>query len=106
VLLAVNLAGEATKGGVPEADAPALAREIAGVANVRLDGLMTMPPPSDDPEASRPYFDALRALRDRLAAQLGAPLPVLSMGMSGDFEVAIACGATHVRVGTAIFGAR
>ena len=106
VLMSVNLAGEATKGGVTEADAPAVARAIAGVANVRLDGLMTMPPPSDDPEASRVYFERLRALRDRLAADLGAPLPVLSMGMSGDFEVAIACGATHVRIGTAIFGAR
>ncbi len=51
-------------------------------------------------------FEALRALRDRLAGALGSPLPVLSMGMSGDFEVAIACGATHVRIGTAIFGAR
>lgn len=102
VLLAVNVAGETTKGGVSEADAPALARAVATTANVRLDGLMTMPPPGDDP---RRYFDALRALRDRLAADLG-PLPVLSMGMSGDFEAAIACGATHVRVGTAIFGDR
>ncbi len=71
-----------------------------------LAGLMTMPPPADDPEASRPHFDALRGLRDRLRDQLGLPLPYLSMGMSHDFEVAIACGATHVRVGTAIFGAR
>ena len=102
VLLAVNVAGETTKGGVSEADAPALARAVAGTANVRLDGLMTMPPPGDDP---RRHFDALRALRDRLAADLG-PLPVLSMGMSGDFEAAIACGATHVRIGTAIFGER
>ena len=102
VLLAVNVAGETTKGGVSEADAPALARAVATTANVRLDGLMTMPPPGDDP---RRYFDALRALRDRLAADLG-PLPVLSMGMSGDFEAAIACGATHVRIGTAIFGER
>ena len=67
---------------------------------------MTMPPPAGDPEASRPYFEALRALRDQLVDELGIALPVLSMGMSGDFEVAIACGATHVRVGTAIFGAR
>jgi len=102
MLLAVNIAGETTKGGVSEADAPALARAVAGTANVRLDGLMTMPPPGDDP---RRHFDALRALRDRLAADLG-PLPVLSMGMSGDFEAAIACGATHVRIGTAIFGER
>ncbi|MGN6105255.1 MAG: YggS family pyridoxal phosphate-dependent enzyme [Kofleriaceae bacterium] len=106
VLLSVNLAGETTKGGATAADAPGLARQLAAVPGVRLDGLMTMPPPSDDPEASRPAFLALRALRDQLAQQLGAPLPVLSMGMSGDFEVAIACGATHVRIGTAIFGSR
>jgi len=106
ILLAVNLAGEATKGGVSQDAAEAMARALAGVANVRLDGLMTMPPPADDPEASRPCFEALRALRDRLADALGQPLPVLSMGMSGDYEVAIACGATHVRIGTAIFGSR
>ncbi len=106
ILLAINLAGETTKGGVPAEAAPALAARLAGVPNVRLDGLMTMPPPSDDPETSRPGFLALRALRDRLAGDLGRALPVLSMGMSGDYEVAIACGATHVRVGTAIFGAR
>jgi hypothetical protein len=106
ILLAVNLGGEATKGGIPLDAAPALARELAVVAGTSLDGLMTMPPPADDPEASRPHFLALRALRDRLADQLGRPLPVLSMGMSHDFEVAIACGATHVRIGTAIFGSR
>lgn len=106
VLVSVNVAGEDTKGGVTPETAPALARAIAAIPGVRLDGLMTMPPPSDDPEAARPAFLALAALRDRLAQDLGAPLPVLSMGMSGDFEVAIACGATHVRVGTAIFGAR
>ncbi|MBX3156550.1 MAG: YggS family pyridoxal phosphate-dependent enzyme [Deltaproteobacteria bacterium] len=106
ILLAVNVAGEATKGGVAAEAAPELARAVAGIAGVRLDGLMTMPPPSDDPEASRPSFAALRELRARIADALGAPLPVLSMGMSGDFEVAIACGATHVRIGTAIFGAR
>jgi hypothetical protein len=106
ILLAVNLGGEATKGGVTAETAAALAQRIAAIANVRLDGLMTMPPPNDDPEASRPVFDALRDLRDRIAGELGRPLPVLSMGMSGDFEVAIQCGATHVRIGTAIFGRR
>ena len=103
ILLAVNAAGEATKGGVDVAAAPELARAIAGVAGVRLDGLMTMPPPDADP---RPYFEALRALKARLEDELGAALPVLSMGMSGDFEQAIAYGATHVRIGTAIFGER
>ncbi|MBS1118335.1 MAG: YggS family pyridoxal phosphate enzyme [Deltaproteobacteria bacterium] len=106
VLVAVNLGGEATKGGVTADTAAALARSILAVPGVRLDGLMTMPPPRDDPEASRPVFDALRVLRDQLQQELGAGLPVLSMGMSGDFEIAIACGATHVRIGTAIFGTR
>ena len=106
ILLAVNVAGEDTKGGVALPGALALARAFAAFPNVRLDGLMTMPPPSDDPEASRPVFEALRALRDQMQDALGAPLPVLSMGMSGDFEVAIASGSTHVRIGTAIFGSR
>jgi pyridoxal phosphate enzyme (YggS family) len=106
ILLAVNLGGEATKGGVTPDAAPPVARALAAVAGTSLDGLMTMPPPADDPEAGRPHFLALRALRDRLADELGRPLPVLSMGMSHDFEVAIACGATHVRIGTAIFGSR
>ncbi len=106
ILLAVNLGGEATKGGVTADTALASARALAAVAGVSLDGLMTMPPPADDPEASRPHFAGLRALRDRLQDDLGRALPVLSMGMSHDFEVAIACGATHVRIGTAIFGSR
>jgi PLP dependent protein len=106
ILLAVNLGGEASKGGVPPDAAPPVARALAAIAGTSLDGLMTMPPPADDPEASRSHFLALRALRDRLADELGRPLPVLSMGMSHDFEVAIACGATHVRIGTAIFGSR
>lgn len=106
ILLAVNIGGEASKGGVTPDAAPSVARALTGVAGTSLDGLMTMPPPADDPEASRPHFLALRALRDRLADELGRPLPVLSMGMSHDFEVAIACGATHVRIGTAIFGSR
>jgi pyridoxal phosphate enzyme (YggS family) len=106
ILLAVNLGGEATKGGVTAGAAPAIARALAAVPGSSLDGLMTMPPPSDDPEASRSHFAGLCALRDRLQDDLGRPLPVLSMGMSHDFEVAIGCGATHVRIGTAIFGAR
>jgi len=106
ILLAVNLGDEATKGGVAAGAAPVVARALAGVAGVSLDGLMTMPPPAEDPELSRPHFVALRALRDRLQDELGRALPVLSMGMSHDFEVAIDCGSTHVRIGTAIFGAR
>ncbi len=106
ILLSVNVAGEDTKGGVALDQAPAIAKTIATIAGVTLEGLMTMPPPSEDPEAGRPAFVALARLRDRLRDELGVPLPVLSMGMSGDFAVAIACGATHVRIGTAIFGAR
>ena len=106
ILLSVNVAGEETKGGITTDAVPQLASELAAIEGVRLDGLMTMPPPAGDPEASRPAFEALRALRDRVEQTLGRALPVLSMGMSGDFEVAIACGATHVRIGTAIFGAR
>jgi pyridoxal phosphate enzyme (YggS family) len=103
VLISVNVAGEETKGGVTSEHAIALAQQIAQVAGVRLDGFMTMPPPSEDPEASRPAFEALRALRDRCEQALGRALPVLSMGMSGDFEVAIEEGATIVRVGSALF---
>ena len=105
ILIAVNIAGEATKSGVAPADAPALVRALDAIAGVRVDGLMTMPPPVDDPEAARPHFAALRALRDSLATA-ARPLPHLSMGMSGDYPVAIACGATIVRIGTAIFGER
>ncbi len=106
VLLSINVADEVTKGGVALAEAVALARSLSAIEGIQLDGLMTMPPPSDDPEASRPVFTALAELRERMRDDLGLPLPVLSMGMSGDFAVAIACGATHVRIGTAIFGAR
>ncbi|MFN7135235.1 MAG: YggS family pyridoxal phosphate-dependent enzyme [Myxococcales bacterium] len=99
VLLEVNL-GEAQKGGVaPEAVEP-LADAVRGLAALELRGLMCMPPPADDAEASRPHFRTVAALGSRLGLQ------VLSMGMSADYEVAIEEGATHVRVGTAIFGAR
>ena len=105
ILISVNVAGETTKGGVAPDAVRALATAIAGIGSVRLDGLMTMPPP-DDADASRAAFTALRALRDDLEQTLGRALPVLSMGMSGDFELAIEHGATHVRIGTAIFGVR
>jgi uncharacterized pyridoxal phosphate-containing UPF0001 family protein len=73
---------------------------------LELLGLMTIPPLVDDPELARPYFRKLRELRDALSTRLGRPLPVLSMGMSHDFEVAIEEGATEIRVGTALFGGR
>lgn len=102
VLLEVNVSGEASKGGFPpDAVAPALERlEAAGRLAPR--GLMTMAPISEDPEAARPLFRALRELRDRLRAR-HADLAELSMGMSQDYEVAVEEGATLVRVGTALF---
>jgi hypothetical protein len=108
ILVEVNLAGEASKAGTGEAQLLALARRIADLPHLRLRGLMALPPYLDDPEAVRPYFRRLRELSAAVAA-LGLPgveMRELSMGMSHDFEVAIAEGATLVRVGTAIFGER
>ncbi len=106
VLVQVNQAGEDTKSGVAPEAAPELVQQIARLPHLRLLGLMTMPPWFPDPEEARPYFLALREIRDRLRTLTGLPLTELSMGMSGDFEVAIEAGATLVRVGTAIFGRR
>lgn len=103
VLIQVNVSGETTKFGCRPEEAGALAQQILRASHLRLAGLMTMAPFSDDPESARPVFRRLRELRDRLA--LSVPLR-LSMGMSQDFEVAIEEGADLVRVGTAIFGAR
>jgi len=106
VFLQVNIGGEQTKGGFePEA----IREEIEGLlALKRLEvmGLMCIPPPGPDAKASRPWFQTLRQLRDALQERTGVPLPALSMGMSDDFEVAIEEGATHVRVGSSIFGKR
>ena len=103
VLVQVNVSGEQSKSGCAPSEVAALLDTIDAATHVRARGLMTMPPPSD-PEQARPFFVALRELRDDLGGP--ARLPELSMGMSGDFEVAIEEGATIVRVGTAIFGAR
>jgi len=103
ILIQVNLAGEATKSGVAPEEAEALLREIAQLPHLKVVGLMTMPPWFDEPERVRPYFRALRELRDHLQ-KLGltdGPLPELSMGMTGDFEAAVEEGATLVRIGTA-----
>ncbi len=105
-LLEVNVGDEDQKAGVLPADCERLLRAALAQPGLRIDGLMAIPPFDDDPEASRRYFRALRELRDRLQDGVGHPLPHLSMGMSHDFEVAIAEGATHVRVGSAIFGPR
>jgi PLP dependent protein len=106
VLIEVHLGGEISKTGVAETDLTALAGTIAGLPNLELLGLMTIPPYFDDAEQARPFFSKLRALCDALAAKLTVKLPVLSMGMSHDFEVAIEEGATEIRVGTDIFGER
>jgi pyridoxal phosphate enzyme (YggS family) len=106
VLLQVNQGGEDTKSGVAPEAAADLLEEMARLPHLRVLGLMTMPPWLADPEAVRPYFRDLRELREKLRDRSGLPLPELSMGMSGDFEVAVEEGATLVRVGTAIFGAR
>jgi PLP dependent protein len=105
VCIQVNISDEATKGGVTPDEAPALARDIAGLPGVRLRGLMGMASPTVDVARQRGEFARLRELFARLAAE-GHPLDTLSMGMSQDLEAAIAEGATMVRVGTAIFGER
>lgn len=108
ILIQVNISGEATKSGTTEAGAIQLVRECALLPNIRVKGLMTMPPFFDDPEAARPYFAELKRLSGVIAAEriAGVEMRELSMGMSGDFEAAIQEGATLVRVGTAIFGER
>ena len=106
VLIEVHLGGEETKSGVTEAELPALAEKILQLEQLDLAGLMCIPPFLEDPEAVRPYFARLRHSRDALEVRLSRRLPVLSMGMSHDFEAAIQEGATEVRVGTALFGAR
>ncbi|MEW5853716.1 MAG: YggS family pyridoxal phosphate-dependent enzyme [Myxococcota bacterium] len=100
VLLEVNVAGEAQKHGISPTEAAALADQVRAFTQLRLRGLMCVPPAVDEAEASRPHFRALRELGGRLG------LNELSMGMSGDYEVAVQEGATLVRVGTAIFGPR
>jgi pyridoxal phosphate enzyme (YggS family) len=105
VCIQVNLAGEASKGGVRVEEAPALAAAVAALPRLALRGLMCIPPPETDPMRQREWFARLRALKDSLNAG-GARLDTLSMGMSGDFEAAILEGATLVRIGTALFGER
>ena len=105
VCIEVNVSGEATKGGVPAAEAPALAAAVAALPRLRLRGVMGIPAPTPDAGAQRAQFRALRACFESLRAA-GLPVDTLSMGMSADLEAAIAEGATQVRVGTAIFGER
>ncbi len=106
VLLEVNVAGEASKFGFKPDALQACMEEIVALGRLEVAGLMAMAPLAPDPERSRPYFRQLRELRDTLEHDAGVGLPHLSMGMSGDYVVAVEEGATLVRVGSAIFGNR
>jgi PLP dependent protein len=108
ILLQVDLSREETKFGAPEEGVFRIVEKMGELEAVSIRGLMTMPPYSDDPEDSRPYFRKLRLLQERLVGMKiqGVSMRELSMGMSGDFEVAVEEGATLVRIGTAIFGPR
>lgn len=108
VLIEVNISGEETKRGVAHRDALPLIREVSTLKNLSVHGLMTMPPWFDDPQDARPFFAALRELRDRVAAENlpGVQMRELSMGMSQDYEVAVEEGATIVRIGRVVFGER
>ena len=106
ILLEVNVAGEGSKFGYQPEQLLADLAELNALPKIEIHGLMAIPPYTPVPEKARPYFQKLRELKTRAEAALGAPLPHLSMGMSGDFEVAIEEGATIVRIGTALFGER
>ncbi|MDX2081850.1 MAG: YggS family pyridoxal phosphate-dependent enzyme [Terrimicrobiaceae bacterium] len=106
VLLEVNVSGEGSKFGFNPDFLRTEIDALLALPRVQVCGLMTMAPLVDEPEKARPFFAALRELRDDLQTRTGVPLPELSMGMSGDFEAGIAEGATLVRVGSAIFGDR
>ena len=108
VLIQVNIGEESSKSGAPKENVTSLAKEIGQMNHLSLKGLMCMPPFFDDPEKARPYFRELAELKERInnARIPGLFLTELSMGMSGDYEVAIEEGATMVRIGTSIFGKR
>jgi pyridoxal phosphate enzyme (YggS family) len=106
VLLEVRVEEEESKSGAKIEEAGALGENVSRLSHIELAGLMCIPPFLEDAEKVRPYFRRLREARDSLARKIGRKLPVLSMGMSHDFEVAIEEGATELRVGTAIFGSR
>jgi pyridoxal phosphate enzyme (YggS family) len=106
VLMEVNVAGEASKFGYRPEQLLAELKELNALPRIEIHGLMTVPPWSADAEKSRPHFRRLREVKAQCEQILGAPLPHLSMGMSGDFEIAIEEGATMVRIGTELFGPR
>jgi len=103
ILIQVNQGGEVSKSGVDSDSLEELFSEISGLKNIRIKGLMSIPPFH---ESAKPYFSELRRLRDKIQEKIDFKLPFLSMGMSGDFQDAIAEGSTHIRVGTSIFGQR
>ena len=107
VLIEVNVSGEKSKSGIaPDGVRPLLEHILANCPRITVEGLMTMAPFSENPEDARPYFRRLRELRDACENEMGIGLPRLSMGMSGDFEVAVEEGATWIRLGTVLFGER
>ena len=106
VLVQVNVAREPQKSGCAPEEAPVLARDIAALGNLRLEGLMTLAPFTNDVDVQRQTFRGLRVLRDRIKEEEGLWLETLSMGMSGDYATAVAEGATVIRLGTALFGPR
>jgi pyridoxal phosphate enzyme (YggS family) len=108
ILIQVNVSGEATKNGTTSEESKNLVRQVALLNNVHICGLMTIPPFFDNPDAARQYFRELKLLSEDIRSEAipGVSMKELSMGMSGDFEVAIAEGATLVRIGSAIFGGR
>ncbi len=106
ILLQINAGRDPAKYGAELEQAPALLEAVLGCANLDVQGLMTIAPLSDDPDVAMRTFDALREVRDSLAARYGVALRELSMGMSGDIPQAVRAGSTMLRVGTALFGAR
>lgn len=106
LLVEVNVSGEESKFGLPPSSLEPVLGEMLDLPHIRIEGLMTMAPHNPDPEAARPFFARLRELGDSLRRSTGAPLPELSMGMSGDLVPAIEEGSTIVRVGSSIFGER
>jgi pyridoxal phosphate enzyme (YggS family) len=106
ILIEVHIGGEESKTGAHENSLIALTDQIRALEHLKLQGLMCIPPYAENPEAARPHFAHLRLLKDKLETHLQWSLPVLSMGMSHDFEIAVEEGATEVRVGTALFGTR
>jgi PLP dependent protein len=106
ILIEVHMGGEETKSGVSEAELPELSERVMALAHLDFAGLMCIPPFRENPNEVRPFFATLRTLKEQLESRVGRALPVLSMGMSHDFEAAIQEGSTEVRIGTAIFGTR